>query len=194
MKLKIIAALFVSFSFSIGFTSPVIADVTSPDDRFTLLCEAVGVPGFKWTDDGWEATIFSGPKLTIVKKQEYEKHYEDIDFNEAEVNHRACTSIKAELNIDSLGFSKQGCYSFQNPGEELTITNVTICEETWSKDDSGLIKLQQVNCEKTPYTSIKYDFEINGEFTAYKPEPYLGFNVDGMRDGIWMKAGSCSQI
>ena len=177
------------------FTSSLsIADVTSPNDRFTLLCEAVGVPGFKWTDNGWEATIFSGPKLTIVKKQEYEKHRDDIDFNEDEVVHFACTSIKTELNINSLGFSKQGCYSFQYPGEELSITNVTTCGETWSKDDSGLIKLQQVNCKKTPYTSIKYDFEINGEFTAYKPEPYLGFNVDGMRDGIWMKAGSCSQI
>ena len=178
------------------FTSSLsIAGVTSPNDRFTLLCEAVGVPGFKWTDDGWEATIFSGPKLTIVKKQEYEKyHRDDIDFNEDEVVHPVCTSINAELNINSLGFSKQGCYSFQNPGEEISLFNVTTCEETWNKDDSGLIKLQQVNCKKTPYAHIKYDFEINGEFTAYKPEPYLGFNVDGMRDGIWMKAGSCSQI
>jgi hypothetical protein len=170
------------------------ADITSVDSKYSLLCEAEGVPGFKWKGDKWEATIFSGPKMTIVSKQDYEKSYEDEDFNDDKVVNRFCVGGQEGLITNTSSFIQDACYGFRNPGEEYSITSFTNCRETWTNNDDGSIKLKEVNCLETAYTSIKYDFQINGEFSAYKTEPYLGWNHNGDKDDIWMKLGTCNLL
>jgi len=186
-KLLLISFFLLTSNFSI-------ANITSVDEKFSLLCEAIGVPGFKWKDGKWETTIFSGPKMTIVSKQDYEKGIDDIDFNDDEVVNRFCVGGQKGLSTTSGGFIQDACYGFRYPSEEFHITGFINCRESWIKNADGSIKLEEVDCNKTAYTSIKYDFQINGDYSAYKTEPYFGFNVDGNKDDIWMKVGKCNLL
>ena len=71
---KLLLLLLFSFSYSI-------ADITSVDERFTLLCQADKITGFKWRNGEWIQTNWK-PDMTIIKKHDYEKSADDDDWVE----------------------------------------------------------------------------------------------------------------
>ena len=169
------------------------ADITSVDTKYSALCEAIGVPGFKWRDDKWEAKIFTN-NLIVATKQEYEKTWDDPDFDDDKVVNRFCVGAQEGFTETSNGFIQDACYGFKEPGKEYFMTDFTNCRETWIEKDDGSIKLDVVNCIETGYEKIKYDFRVNGDFSAYKRELELGFSYDGKKDDIWMMLGTCNLL
>ena len=56
-----------------------IADITSIDERFTLLCQDDKATGFKWKNDEWKQTNWT-PGMTVIKKHDYVKSADDDDW------------------------------------------------------------------------------------------------------------------
>ena len=185
-KLLLLSFFLLTSNFSI-------ADVTSLDVRFTLLCQADDVAGFQWTNNRWKKANFP-PDITIIKKHDYVESVKDGEYVPLDHKKLGCPIGQAGLKTSSSGFVQDACYSITYPGDELTPIDFVNCRETWNKDSDGSINLEQVDCKEMPYTYEKYDFEINGAFTGFKPEPYLGFSNNGNKEDLWIKVGSCLQM
>jgi len=70
------------------------ADITSENDRFTLLCQADKITGFQWRNVEWQFTKYK-PVMTIIKKQDDEKS------EDADEKHLQAMSEMSELMKDS---------------------------------------------------------------------------------------------
>ena len=63
-------------------------EITSTEERFSLLCEAEQSAGFRWKDNNWTKMNWTLPKYIITKK-DYEP---SSDWDEAE--HYMCSRNK----------------------------------------------------------------------------------------------------
>ena len=175
---KLILLLLLTSSFSF-------ADITSEDERFTLLCQADKMTGFQWRDGEWQFTRYK-PVMTIIKKHNDEKSAEDDGWVRKDAVNEMCAYRQSKG-------SKNTCYSIKPIGEEAGRIDYVPCTESWGTDNSGVNKLKEVYC-KSSLLEGKWEFQINGEFVAIK-EPYgLSESDDGIRDDVYIQVGKCSLL
>mgnify|MGYP000173799284 CR=1 FL=1 len=175
---KLILLLLLTSGFSF-------ADITSEDERFTLLCQADKMTGFQWRDGEWQFTRYK-PVMTIIKKHNDEKSAEDDGWVRKDAVNEMCAYRQSKG-------SKNTCYSIKQIGEKVERWNYVPCTESWGTDSSGNKKLKEVYCESSALEG-KWEFQINGEFVAIK-EPYgLSESNDGIKDDVYIQVGKCSLL
>ena len=175
---KIIILLLLLMTSSLSF-----ADITSENDRFTLLCQADKITGFQWRNGEWQFTKYK-PVMTIIKKHNDEKSAEDDDWVREDAVNLTCAYRQSKG-------SKNACYSIKPIGEEVGRMDYVSCTEWWKADNSGVNKLKEVNC-KSSFLEGKWDFQINGEFIATKGPYDLSESDDGGKDDVYIQVGKCS--
>ena len=108
-KLILLLLLLLTSSFSF-------ADITSEDERFTLLCQADKMTGFQWRDGEWQFTRYK-PVMTIIKKHDDEKSAEDDGWVREDAVNEMCAYRQSKSG-------KNTCYSIKqigrNPGKIIT--------------------------------------------------------------------------
>ena len=187
--------LLLLFSLMFSFSSN--AEITSFDERFSLLCEAEQSTGFRWRDDAWKKMNWTLPKY-IITKQDYEP---SSDWDEAK--HYMCSRNKKGdfHNESSNKIFMDSCYLIKNFGEEETESNYQTCREEWTAELP--FTLNKVHCSEAndPQGII---FKPNGWFTKYGvadqvaniPKPiYINDKViveAGVKDDMLLYVGRCS--
>ena len=161
-----------------------IADITSIDERFTLLCQDDKVTGFKWKNDEWKQTNWT-PNMTVIKKHDYVKSADDDDWIDDESITRACAFRQEGSN--------SACYSISQLGEEVGEWDYVSCSEWWKKDETGSKALKEVYCKEKLFGE-KWEFQINGEFVAVKDMFDLSPSEKGIKDDIYIRVGKCSVL
>jgi len=160
-----------------------IADITSIDERFTLLCQDDKVTGFKWKNDEWKQTNWT-PNMTVIKKHDYVKSADDDDWIDDESITRACAFRQEGSN--------SACYSITKLGDESDEWDYVSCSEWWGTDGTGSKKLNSVSCKEKLFAE-KWSFEINGAFVAIKDMFNLS-PINGEKDSIYIRVGKCSVL
>ena len=196
---KLLLSLFASLVLISNYSN---AEITSYDERFTLLCEIEGSTGFNWSNGNWHQVNFKAGRKYIIKKQDDEKSIDAEDFDFDKVKNRFCAYGQEEEYEDYSSVYKNGCYTIKEFGEESNGFNSKLCRETWDKDEQGSLKLDTVGCTRGfPQMSFKPNGLIhvfNGGNLESNPEGYVENGVTiippDYKDSMYIAFGRCSTI
>ena len=196
---KLLLPLFVSLIVMSSYSN---AEITSYDERFTLLCEIEDSTGFNWSDGNWHRTNFKGGQKYIIKKQDDEKSEDAEDFDFDKVKNTFCAYGQEEEVENYSSVYRDGCYMIKEFGEESTEFNSKLCRETWDKDEQGSLKLDMVGCT---WGFPQMSFKPNGLIHTYSggsleanPEGWVEDGVTKIpadyKDSMYIGFGRCSTI
>ena len=195
---KLLLSLFASLVLISNYSN---AEITSYDERFTLLCEIEGSTGFNWSNGNWHQVNFKAGRKYIIKKQDDEKSEDDEDFNFDEVKNRFCTFGQEEDYEDSSSIKRDGCYMIKEFGEESNSFSSRLCRERWIKDGFSL-KLDKVVCTwGNPEMRFKPNGLIHVHNSGTLESNPKGFVENGVtvippdyKDSMYIAFGRCSTI
>ena len=195
---KLLLPLFVSLILMSSYSN---AEITSFDERFTLLCEIEDSTGFNWSNGNWHQANFKAGKKYIIKKQDDEKSEDAEDYDYAKVKNTFCTFGQEEVSEGASYIHRDGCYMIKEFGEESSGFNSTLCRETWDKDGRSL-KLDTVGCS---WGNPTMSFKPNGLIHVFSksslesnPKGYVDNGVTiippDYKDSMYVAFGRCSTI
>jgi hypothetical protein len=196
---KLLLPLFVSLILSSSYSN---AEISSYDERFTLLCEIEDSTGFNWSGGNWHQTDFSGGRKYIIKKQDDEKSVDAEDYDYGKVKNMFCAYGQEEESEDYSSVIKDGCYMIKEFGEESHGANSKLCREHWDKDKQGSLKLDMVRCS---WGNPRMSFKPNGLIHVYNPgsleDNPKAYIQDGVtiipadyKDSMYVSFGRCTTI
>jgi len=175
------------------------AEITSKEERFSLLCEAEKSTGFRWENNDWAKKNWTLERY-IITKQDYEL---SSDTDEAEHFMCAYNRQGSFVNTRSSTLYMDSCYMIKKVGEEDDELNYKTCREAWMNESP--YALEKVMCkDETDVNGIV--FKPNGWFTKYhiagqvanipKPVMYQEQVVvkEGVKDDMSIYVGRCSTL
>ncbi|WP_435187477.1 hypothetical protein ACMAZA_04820 [Pseudothioglobus sp. nBUS_23] len=197
---KLLLSLFASLVLISNYSN---AEITSFDERFTLLCEIEDSTGFNWSNGNWYQANFKAGQKYIIKKQDDEKSEDADDYDYAKVKNMFC-SYGQEAESDNASYiTRDGCYMIKEFGEESTAFNSKLCRERWSKDSQGSLKLDKVDCSVWGNPEVR--FKPNGLIHVHNlgslessPKGVIDNGVTiippDYKDSMYIAFGRCSTI
>ena len=196
---KLLLLLFVSLILTSSYSN---AEITSYDERFTLLCEIEDSTGFNWSNGNWHQANFIGGQKYIIKKQDDEKSRDAEDYDDSEVKNMFCTFEQEEEYENASSIHRDACYMIKKFGEESHAMNSKLCRETWDKVGQGSLKLDTVGCTwGYPQMSFKPNGLIhvfNSGSLESNPEGFIDNGVTiippDYKDSMYIAFGRCSTI
>ena len=200
---KLLLPVLVSLILTSSFSN---AEITSFDERFTVLCEIEGSTGFNWSNGNWHQTNFKAGQKYIINKQDMEKYFRDEDFDRSKVKYDMCAWEREEEDNWTFTIRRDACYSIREFGEEESPFDGTICREYWDVDEQGSMKLNTVRCLSRGF-DFSTEFKPNGLIHIYNignleshPKAPVSsdgkqkFGEDDTKASMYVSFGRCSTI
>ena len=193
---KLLLPLLVSLILTSSFSN---AEITSYDERFTLLCEIESSTGFKWSNGNWHQTRFyAGEKYVIKKLDDVISQLDEDWFHGVNYPYEFC-SVHQEGESD-WGDSvwRDGCYMVRELEHKEVGIEYSNCRELWLRDDQGSVKLDELSCPNSlPPLTLKPNGLIHIQ-NAGSLEANPTYIIDGVpteqKDSWYIAFGRCSQL